>query len=451
MSLTLDTKVAGDLLGVSSAAQSAASTAATLDKLLLFDEASGVTQTREAETNEQEKTGFIEATDVDVLSRAAEGVLTQDKATPDGVAWACRTVMGAAVSSTTISGTAKEHVFGLLNYPDEPDYFTVAHRKGGSSGADGAADYEQNIGVATSQIEFRCAKNEFASLGLTMVGLGQRTEGVLVEKGTGLDFTTPPTLVLAEVPKGSSDAERAANVDVWLLDSNGEPVAQVPVTTFLTDTITIDNSDIYGNAISGTNDVRVAYDVEPDGTTYLWKQTLEGLAVAEEFKLKATNLRLYIGRDVDYNAGSPTLDVGGQYAGCELDDFVWTLNRNAEAGRCWRVADAAESEFAQQVELGDFIQRVTLNRKVRDYFSKMNVDGNHAFGMEIEAYGPAMPNNPGVDFRVRLLFDKCKILTPGRGTSDGKWRDELEIAVLKRDAATPTAFAVIRNEVAAYA
>lgn len=456
MALNIDSKTAGDIVAVSGVPQADAETAATINKLIVFDDATFLRQQRNAETNEAEKTGFVEATDVDIISKDAVGQLSQAKATPDALAWMIRMIAGAATSAA--AGTGYKHDWRLTSYPDEPAYFTAAHRRGGASSGSAPAALQRFRGMAIGSLELRAAKNEFFTTNAAVVGTGNLDDGLYTEVVASVDFSTTPTAVLSfdvQPAGGADEAEQATHI--WgMADMDDDGVYETPFNcaSYVDSTKTATLEDVG----SGSHSVRITYLVDDaetgthpvTGEDWTWIAEVTGLSAPTEFFLKASNMRLYLGQAIDATGGTVSV-TGGQYQTCELDEFTYSFDRSAEPGRCWRVLAAADSEFAQQVELGDIIQRITLSRRVRDWLLKQNYDDNSVLGVQIDAVGPLYDGSNRFEFH--LYFPYCKVLTLEQDVSDGKHRDTVELAVLQDPVTSgqPTMAAVVQNEQATYA
>lgn len=452
MALEIDSKVSGDLIAVGATPQADATTAATLDKLLLFDENSGITQNRSAETNEADKTGQNEATDVNQGAISAEGTLSMAKATPDGIAWMARMALGSP--TTTALGTGYRHVFKLNAYPDHPAYFTAAHRKGGS-GALAPAEFQRYRGMGIGSVELNAQKDEFLELVMNTVGLGFVDDAVFTEVVTGVDLTAGGTFVIANDVAGADDAARLTKI-MAVADDDGDGIYEtvLDLTAYVQATNTATFADPSGS--NATAAVKVTYHLDPGVSGQAWQDEVTGLATADEFLLKATNMRIVLAAGIDA-AGAAPVRIGGQVAECEVESFSWQLERNAEAGSCWRTTENASDDYAQAVELGDVQQRITVDRRVKDWLMKQAHDSNDPIGIEINAVGPEFASAEGNYYEVRLFFPYCKILTKTLGPADGKWQDSLEIAVLKAPADwpdngddQPTCTIVVQNKIASY-
>ncbi len=451
MPFNIDRKVAGDLLVVSSAAQADGTTPATLTKLLGWDEESTLNIERDSETNEGEKTGQVEATSVDTKGRKAAGKLSTKKAQPDHIAWALRMLLGAATSSAL--GVGFKHVFKMSAYPTNPPYFTAAHRKGGASALSNPADFARQRGLAIAQSELNAQKGEFLALNLTVVGLGYLDDGIVHEVFTPTFTAGTATVTLTADPEGATDGARADRIQAFV-DGTGVGYHELPLTIVsyvaATNVLTVSSG-----SLSGAHSVRVSY--YRTATVDTWKTDVLAAVGQTEYKMKAANMRLYLGGEIDTSLATPTL-TGGQYGECEIDDFKWDFNWNAEASSCWATTDPPdEVGYAQQVETGDVVQRITVNRGVRDWLMKQLLDLDKPFGISIWSKGPEW--EAGNRYFVQLFFPYCKVLTPKQEAQDGKWRDNLEIAVLKDPGIAAgglqdnqvTVAAIIQNMVATYA
>jgi hypothetical protein len=435
--MALDRKVKGDAIAVSGLRQSALGIAATLDKVIYFSEDSQLNVVEEREGNAGEKTGHVEATDVDVRDRSAEGTLTIEKATPDSILWMAAFAFGNH-AVTTPAGGVYRHTSKVASYPDHPDYFTAAHRKGGASGA-AAIDFRRHVNLALSTLELSVQKGEFLRASSGILGTGKSDDGIRTEAISAANDAT--SIALGEDPLGDDPA----NVTVWAdLDGDGIYETEVFASAYSagTNALTITSLGGDGSTIS----YRASYAPKSSVSGYGWTD-LSALAPAEEFKIKVGNIQFRIGGKYTEPAGVPTF-TGGQLAGCEIESFQYRLERGAEVGRCWRQGDTETAE-ATSVDLGDVVQTITLTREVRDYLLRQKFDANEALALYFDALGPVITG--AEKFFVKGYFPRCKLLTKPFQANDGKWVEEGNLLVLK-DAVNnwPTAVIVGQNEVATY-
>ena len=165
----LSIKTSGDLIAVGRLAQAGPETAALMDgpdngALILFNEDSSIDIVKERDDDQDEKTGQVEATDIDTLSLSAAGTLTQDKATPDGLAWMSSFFCNFSDEAALGSGVFR-HSARIGSYPDEAMYFTAAHRRGGSA-QDGPADFRRQVGLGVNTFNITANKGEFLQAGV---------------------------------------------------------------------------------------------------------------------------------------------------------------------------------------------------------------------------------------------------------------------------------------------
>jgi hypothetical protein len=359
--------------------------------------------------------------------------------------------MGAP--TTTPNGTSGyDHVYKMSSYPTNPDYFSAGHRKGGASSGYSPADYAQHVGLSISQLELRAQKGEFLQLNTSVVGIGKINDGIVTQVVTGVDCTAATaTFNIDDDPQGDDANRIFVVVDESDIGNFNVPV-EVTLYTTGTNLVTIDTS-----AITGTHDVRCTY--ERVDTVDTWKSELTGATSNDEYKMKATNMRLYLNRDIDTSLATPT-STDGQYGECEIDDFSWTFNWNATALSCWATSDPPDvSGEGQQVETGDVIQRISVNRGVRDWLIKQSWDLEKPFSIEIWSKGPEIDATESNYFAVRVMFPFCKILDLTQEVNDTKHRDSVEIAVLKDPGTASGGFrnsqlsvaAIVTNKQSSYA
>ena len=432
----MDIKSSGDLFAVSHEKQVDETTFKALDQLILFDEASGINIVETRETDQDEKTGEVEATDIDVLDRSAEGTLTQPKVTPDALAWASAFAFGTSTSTDLTD--AYRHRQRLLTYPANPSYFSAAHRRGGASG--GAADYRRYIGLGINSFQLTMNKGEFLQMQLGILGIGANDDAVYTEGINALDDAA--TLVVAGGVKVKDDD--FTNITIWCdLDDDG--IFEVPVTVISY----VNGTDTIGITPPGSGsvlrDYRVSFQQEETGH---WSD-ISALEVPEEFLLKAANIQLVVG------AGGITFDplsnaASGQVALCELNSLVYNLDWQGQVGRCWRTG-ATPSDDATQVETGDPIQTVQITRDVRDYLFKQHFDANTVLGLYIDALSGVEIATSGEDFEMRMALPRLKFLSKDMLIADNEWAEAGSLVVLKEQGGSDaTAEIEVTNAVASY-
>jgi hypothetical protein len=394
------------------------------------------------EHNQEEKTGEVEPTDIDVLDRTAEGTLTMDKATPDGLAWAFSMMFDNHAVSTPGGGTnSREHIMKMLAYPENPAYWSAIHKKGGSTVNSTPADLLQNIGMAINTMRLNLQKNEFMSMELGVLGLGKYNDGLYTEvisaAGDGSE-----DLVLAYDPVNDDKT----NVDVWA-DADDDGVYETAVTpvSYTDAGNLLDIPDAGGGA--GDINYRVTYPPENDESGYTWTDDIDAVDPANEFKLKAANIQVIVGGVYSEPGGVPTFS-GGQSAACELENLTYEFNWNAEVGRCWR-AGSEESLYGRAVELGDPLQTITVSRRVLDFLLKQNFDANTVFGVHINAVSVADAIEAGFEFEFELFIPAVKIQERSLQVNDGRWADQVTLIVLK-SGSLATSVARVQNEQTAY-
>jgi len=437
--MSLDINASGDLFAVSGLAQADSATPATLDKLLLVDESSGVTINDNREHNQAEKTGQVEPTEVDILDRSAEASINVAKAAPDALAWAFSFLFGDHTAAAAGGGFL--HTSRLTSYPVEPNYFTAVHRKGGAGG--GSAALERHIGLGIDKLGMSFAKGEFVPVNVSALGTGNFSDGLKTEVIPALDDTVSLTLSL-DPENGVADP---SVVTVWAdVDQDGQYEQELTPVAYDSGTNVLTISSAGGGGVTTVNYI-VTYPVASTEAGYAWSD-LHLLQVPQEFKLKAANVQIILGGVYAEPAGVPTI-TGGQVAGCEVDSVEYEASWNGGVGRCWR-SGAAPVDYARSVDLGSMLQNVKLTRRVRDYLFKQSFDANLPLSLKINAIGAEY--EAGQSFEFNLLLPRMKFLEKPLSVSDGKWVDEGSLVVLK-DASVdnwPSAVATIRNEVSTY-
>jgi len=483
-SVNIDPRVRGDLFAVSLLPQTDASTAATLSRKLLVDQASGFQKVVSVEDNREDATGYNEPTDIDVLGIAGEGTLTLNKPTPDQVAWAMR--MAVALPNSATVSNAEYHTFKLLDYPTELPYFTLAHRKGGGSVNRPASEWERHIGVSIPQVVLNAQRDEFMSLALTCAGVGRGGTSRYTEVFDSQDFTAGnPSVVLQYDVEGTDAAGYLEHVQV-LVDNVSATAAlhasnktQYSIEASLvsytpgTNTLVISNSS---PAISGTKVVKVIYQVADDDTSgdFDWVTAAAATTSLSEYKMKSGNIRILMGSDpgatnlalADWSDHTTFNAVSAGISGaCDVQSLQWTLNRNGAAQQCWRSDAYADSLYAQSVELGDTEQELVIDRLAMDWLldacreniitSGASIETNWSgdyFGVELNSYGPYITGTDDDDrLGIRIYWPRCKIVGRESTVADNKHRYNWTIRPLVDTTANvPSMGVVISNNVASY-
>lgn len=448
--MSLSIKTSGDLIAVGRMAQSNETTAAALDSLLLFDETSSLDITETREDNQAEKTGHVEATDVEVLDAAVEGAtLTMPKAAPDGLAFGSGFFCGNSTEST-IGGTIRRHIARVNAYPENPKYFTAAHRRGGSGGA--PADMRRLVGLGINTLGLNLAKGEFMTMALGVIGLGRFNDAILTEEFS-INWGVTQQVVLAHEVEDTGGA--STNITAWAdFDDDGIFEYPLAISSYTPGTDTLVFVD---PTKTGTHAVRVTYPVKATETAYFgspsWRTAMEALVTADEFKLKAANIQILLNADI--SDSPPAIAAGtGQIALCEVESLEYLGDWQGNPGRCWRTGAAGtDVAHATQVELGDMRQTITVNRRVRDYLFKQNFDKNAPMSVYFDAYGPEIDavGFPGERFHFKAFFPRVKFLERPYQVSEGRWVEAGTLLVLKDTVGLlPTAIFQSQNEVANY-
>lgn len=416
--MAIDFKSTGDLLAVSTLAQTALDTPATVDKLIRWGEDSAINVRTEREGNQAEKTGQVEATDIDVKDKSAEGTLKQDKATPDGIAWMAAFAFGDHSMTTPATGV-RRHTSKLIAYPNEPYYFTGAHRKGGASGA-AAAEFLRHMNLGLASMQMVLAKEEFMVTEAGVLGTGDADSAIYTEKITALNNAS--SLTLGKDPL----ADAYQNVTVWAdQDVDGQFETQVVATAYNPGTNALTITALPGDGLSSIV-YRVSYHVKATESGYSWSD-LSALAVATEFLLKASNIQVFLAGRYTEPAGVPTF-TGGQQALCDLESLTWKLDWQAKIGRCWRTGNT-EDPTATSIDLGDAVQTIDIDRRMRDYLLSQSFDENTAFSIYFDAIGPVISG--AEKFFVKVYWPRVKLISKDTKISDKRWVEAGSMLVLK--------------------
>jgi len=429
--MAIDYKSTGDLLAVSTLAQTVLDTPATIDKLLRLSADSAINVKTTREGNQGEKTGQVEATDIDVLDQSAEGTIKQDKATPDGIAWMAAFALGSHAMTTPYSGV-RRHTSVLSAYPTEPFYFTGAHRKGGASTA-AAAEFLRHMNLGLTSFQMALAKEAFLKTEAGVLGTGDSSSAIKTETITALNNAT--SLTLAFDPVGDA----FANVTVWA-DQNGDGQFETQVfpTAYNAGTNALTITGLAGDGLSSIP-YRCSYHVKNSETGYTWSD-LSALVVEPEFLLKASNLQVFLAGKYAEPGSVPTF-TGGQQALCDLESLTWKLDWNAKVGRCWRTGNT-EDPTATSIDYGDVVQTIDIDRRMKDYLLSQNFDANTAFSIYFDAIGPVIASTE--KFFVKCWWPKVKLMSKDTKITDNRWVEAGSMLVLK-DAAFPTVVIQTQN------
>jgi hypothetical protein len=304
----LDLKSSGDLVAVSRVKQTDVDTPQDFQaaSLIAFDEASGINIVEVREDDQDEKTGQVEATDLDIRERSAEGTLTMAKATPDGLGWMSGFFCGNSTLEDTSGGgaaTARAHLAVVTSYPENPPYFTAGHRRGGAGGA--PADFRRHESVAANTFSVTCSRGEFITASLGVLGTGAFTD-VIQSEILSVDFGGVSTGVLANAVEGGDGAPGADNMTAWAdIYGDGQYEAPCTVDTWVESTKTATFG--HGTA-SGVEPVLVTYPVKASEDSFFgadpanWRENMEGLTTPEEFRLRGANMQIVLGQKTTYPA-----------------------------------------------------------------------------------------------------------------------------------------------------
>ena len=440
--MAIDQSSSGDLIAVSRLKQANVDTAATIDALILFDEASAINIAEEREHNQGQKTGFVEPTLIEIKDRSAEGTLTQEKASPDGLAWMFAFFTGNHAVSTPET-TVRRHISKVNIYGTSPPYFTAGHRKGGSSGA--AAEFMRHKTLAITALDLTLAKGEFLKASASILGAGKYDSSVVTET-LEVNYTTTSTATLANDPIGATDADKAANITAWC-DYDDDGIFELPVTVVSYTAST--NACVLTDLGTGTHTTRISYHVMASATGYEWGAfgSTAPLVTPTEFTMKAGNIQIKLGTIYSEPGTVPTI-VGGQTAGCEIESLSYKGDWQAKPGKCWRTG-TTEDPTATGVELGDMIQTISLERKVQDYLLAQNYDANTPMGLYFDALGPIISGTER--FHLKVYFPRVGILKKQMKITDKKWAEAGDLVVLKDSVGgMATAIFQVQNEVASY-
>jgi hypothetical protein len=462
--MALSIKSSGDLIAVSRLKQTDAATIGSFADvggtghedggLILFDENSGINVVDNRESDAAEKTGQVEATNVDILDQSAEGTLTAAKATPDAVAFMSAFFCHVSVEATVEAGIAITHTSRVNTYPTEPNYFTAVHRKGGSGGA--PSELKAHVGCGINTFRVLAAKEEFLTVEAGVIGLGTSQDGILTETFAAHDFDAAAPADNRVTLSYDIESDDHLNATI-LTDSDDDGIFETRLTPSAFNATTNELDWASGHGVTGTHAVKVSYPVADDETghygTPSWRTDVEALQTPAEFKLKAANLQIVIG--ANYTSVSPPTHIGGVIQGCEVEQLEYTGDWQGNPGRCWRTG-AVESNTAQSVDLNDLVQTVNIDRRAQDYLMKAAFDENLPIGLYMDAIGPEIPGTASANkFYAKWWWPKLKFLTKPMEVRDGRWVEAGSLVVLKPDSNDnvpfgPTMIVEVQNTVANY-
>jgi hypothetical protein len=422
-----------DVVAVGTAAQSAATTPATLNATFYVDAGSGMVVNNGREHNQAEKTGYEEPTAIEAGVADASGSLSMRKARPDFLAWLLALCTGnhsvAAAGSTGYLHTMK--LTHPDSYTDTPTWFTMAHRKGNT------AEALRLTGNQVNAVSIGMAMGSPVSARGDLLGIGKMDDQHVSEVVAGTKSST--TLALGMKCQG----EAVSNVSVICdLDADGHYETPVVVTAVDNDgpSVTITAPSTGGDAVN----YRVTYLVDDTVTGYTWAD-LSALSPLTEFSLQTKNVRLKLFGAAD---GTPS-HTGGQIAAEELLDFNYSITRNARIIKAWRqgtdIVDCATGG-----QRGEVLQTVRFRRKVRDLLLKGFWQKEAAFSLFAEAIGPEYES--GQRWMFSIYIPRLGLLNRQTEVADGVWAEAGDCVVLKDTSVgnLPSVVFQVRNQRADY-
>lgn len=433
MTQVVDNRTAFSQLMLSGLVQVDADTAQPTPFAFQLSEDSQAKLVWDAETNEAERTGTTEATDVDINRITSEATLTQEKLTPNFLLW-----IGGILSQPI--GTAAAVGTGYLTKCDfvagevsEGPYFTIDAQDGRAWNqgliAGGPARHKRFKGMAIDSIELGFTAGEFATGSVGAIGTGAHDDAFLTEvvSGNFTAFTFTASLsAYSGLSGGAGTADRVNRITAMAdLDDDGIFEYKLSVTALSVNTYTFADP-----GVSGTHNVTITFAVDWTEAGFEWIINSVAVVPLKEVKFKAQHIRVHFNASFDSGlVRDPTVT---EFSGCELRSFSWSLNFNREAQGCWRKLVASSDDHAARVERGDVIQRAVISREIIDYMMAQHISMQTTFGIEVDLVGPEWDatGDPGNKWEARLILPRCKVINPDQAIDNGKHQDEIEVAVL---------------------
>jgi len=441
--MSLNIKESKDVIVVSKQKQADAETVATLDKAILFDEGSQLTVSDQREHNQGEKTGHVEPTRIDINEKSLSGNLAIKKSQPDALAWGFAFAFDNHSEAATPGGNGYDHTSELVAYPNEPAYFTLAHRKGE------IADMQRFIGCAMNGLSLALSRGEYMGLSIDPLGIGlansQRVTEIIsaVDTGSGtvdlvlsyklLEMAASPDLDHVTIWADTEGAGETAGPSVLLA-----AVSMVNATKTLT---------VATTGVAGTWNFYVSYMADSSEANFTWAD-VSAITTIDEFKMKMKDIKLTMFGQYD---GTAKDIVGGQAASCEVDSVNYSFNGNHAVRQCFRTG-ATPQDYAGGIDTGDYLQTITVERRVKDYLLAIAKDKNLYFSLKLSAVGPEYDAVNSENYQFDLIIPRLGVLEKPMQVNDKKWVEAGNLVVLKdkNNPTFPTCVVKVRNQVSGY-
>ena len=421
--------------------------AATVDFAFILREDSYCKEIWDAETDVDERTGSIEATEVNINQKTSELSMGQEKLTPDFMLWLATHLDPTVLTNATTvgDGSLTKAEFSAESDPDGPYFTAVVHDGNAFNKTDalgGPGRIKQYLDMAIDSIEVTCAKGEFATVSMAAIGTGEGVDGLFTEDVAAVDLTTGPfeIVLTKDVFSGhtTTEVDQATRITAMADHAdNGEYHLKLDVLSYVHATKTLTFADPSGTNASAN--VRLTYMVAETESGYEWIDEGKDLVPMVETKMKAQNIRIWLNAELDGTTFARDA-LSSEYSGCELSSLAWSLNFNRESEACWRVLDASAKDTAQRVIRNNVEQRITVSREISDYIMAQHIDKHATFGIEVDMVGAEWDpiGDAGKRWEIKLKFPRCKVINPDQAIDAGKHQDVVELAVLATSALDET-------------
>jgi hypothetical protein len=438
--MTVSIKESLDEIIVSKLKQTSATAAQTMALKYLLDEGSNLEVNEGRTDNTSEKSGYEEATRIDLGVRELTGVLSQAKARPDFLAWLvahfCNHHTEAAAGSTGFLHTSKiDPTAETGSYQTTPAYFTAAQKRGS------IADFRRFTGNMINSLKLPFKMGSPLSVSADVLGIGDVDDQTYQEIVVGTKESTTLTLSKAVYGESINYIQVMADVDD---DGDYEHLVTCVGIVNSTKVLTITAPSTGSTAIN----YMVTYRVINTETGYEWADTATGITSTTEFSIQTRNIKLVLfGKPA---AASFSL---GQTAGVELESLEYSGSWNARVLKSWRQGSTVVNE-ATGVQNGPLRQTIKLSRQMKDLlltkFWKRGDDEGAQFSLYIECLGPEYES--GQNYAFNVIVPRVGLMNRTMKVSNGLWVEEGDLLIMKdtKVGNLPSVTFQTRNQVSGY-
>jgi hypothetical protein len=420
-----------DLFAVSANAKETAYNAEqTLDTGMLVDRAQTVKVDRRSETNIDEALGKEEPDAIYNLGGVSSVEFAFSKAQAQHAGFLL--AYGLGVDTPAAWGGGWKHAItpinGDLDEIRSNPSFTFANRYGKRLLT------ERWAGGVVDQVVVGFKKDSWLSVVGSLKGSGKRTSNFTRESVAGFCDDVLITLA-ANAVDGITGPERIDNVHriEYQKPTTLEWVTVVfsAVTAGPPSAITITAPN--GGHVATT--FRVYYNIKADGT-YAWAVFPNRVS---EPPLRCTDLQVIIG-----GKWNGSVFLGGKIISADINSFEWTLGNNITP----EFVPGGTGTYANRAIRDGRTQKISFDRKFKDYILGYLADQQESFGLYAKATGAEF--EAGKPYYVEMVFPKVGILTQGIA-EDGKRLGEKSEFVIFEDDTYGSVLVTVANMVPAYA